>query len=50
MSRAREKQFLKSNGIAEVSGMVEEHLAVGRCSEREIILNALIRDDQSQLS
>jgi len=39
MSQAREKQFLKSNGIAEVSGMVEEHLTVGRCSELEIILS-----------
>ena len=44
------KQFLKSNGIAEVSGMQEEHLTVGRCCEREIILNALTRDDQPQMS
>ena len=29
--------------------MVEEHLTVRGYSEREIILNALIRDDQSQL-
>jgi len=50
MSRAREKQFLKSNGIAEVSGMVEEHLTVRGYSEREIILNALISDDHSQMS
>ena len=50
MSRARKKQFLKSNGIAEVSGMLEEHLTVGRYSEREIILNALTIDDQSQVS
>jgi len=50
MSRAREKQFLKSNGIAEVSGTLEEHLTVGRYSEGEIILNALTKDDQSQMS